>query len=224
MNSYFAQIDPSTLVPADDNPQTMPKAIFKALKDTIKNDNGMIDTPAVWKDGDKYRIISGHHRVKALVANKIKEESFKVFDDPACDEKWYRRRILSVNRTHGEPDEALLREFIHKSLEMDDIGRAEFFEGLGFDYNEINAYTADMDGDDILASLDEIEGEEDFEDVEEVSLAAGNNIKQVALFFQVSDYPKFMEMAAVLMKRQKTASLTDVVRDSVAKAYKELNK
>ena len=58
MNSYHLRLDPKSLVPADDNPQRMTPTMFNNLKTALAADTDTIDEPAVWKDGDHYRIIS----------------------------------------------------------------------------------------------------------------------------------------------------------------------
>lgn len=145
MNSYHLRLDPKSLVPADDNPQRMTPTMFNNLKTALAADTDTIDEPAVWKDGDHYRIISGHHRVKAATELGWSEVSVKVFDDPTCNELWYRSRILSVNHTHGDANSQALRDFIERTSYLDDFDIKRFAESSSFTVKDIDTFVNDSD-------------------------------------------------------------------------------
>lgn len=147
------KVDPKKLVPADDNPQRMAPETFAALKAALAQDTDTIDEPAVWLDASgKLRIISGHHRVRAAIELGWPKISVKVFSDPKLDERWYRRRILSVNRTHGDPDRDALRAFIETSIDVK--GLHAFLADTGYSDKEIERIRQDIAGDDAGAPLD----------------------------------------------------------------------
>lgn len=125
--------------------------MFSALKSALAADVDTIDDPAVWKDGDRYRIISGHHRVKAASELGWSEVSVKVFDDPACTELWYRKRLLSVNKTHGDPDDEAVRRFLETSIDIGitdhlDFDVKDYMNDSGYSSEEIALYIASDSG------------------------------------------------------------------------------
>ena len=69
--------------------------------------------PDVWEfSPGEYRIISGHHRIKAAIAAGILEHECNVIIDPEYTEKQAQLDVLQSNQRHGSFDNDLLREFI----------------------------------------------------------------------------------------------------------------
>lgn len=142
MKHSYRTVDPKDLIPATENPQTMKPAIFSALKAAVEEDGGLLDDPVVWNDGGKLRIVSGHHRVKAL-SEKGLPCHVKVIEDERADERWYRRRVLSANKVRGETDEEAMQRYLagaFADLELDQEGQRHFFDDLGFNMVAISAY------------------------------------------------------------------------------------
>ena len=62
----------STLKEQDINAQVMDDRRMKILTSNIKNRGALESLPYVYKDGDTFSIISGHHRVRAANAAGLK--------------------------------------------------------------------------------------------------------------------------------------------------------
>ncbi len=215
MKHSYATLEAKKLVPADNNPQHMAPATYAALKAAINEDDGLLDDPVVWKDGKKYRIVSGHHRVKAL-AEAGKPIHCKVINDPQADELWYRRRVLSANRVHGEPEDEVLRRYLLETFAVVDIKPHDFFVDLGFSAQEVQAY---LNTDDVLDLARQ--SAEPQPTAADGSIALPSGIKQVSIFIPVADYPVFMHKCAELMAKNKSlASITEVVLFAIDGAMK----
>lgn len=215
MRKTYAEVDPKTLVPADDNPQKMSVAMFTALKAAIAADNGTVDDPVVWKDHKlgKMRIISGHHRIKACseLGQKV---SVKIIDDSTADEVWYRKRVLSVNKTHGQPDDEVIRKFLEKTFAIEGVDVNAFFEDTGYNAKEIQAYLAH---DDLDLARQKLSDEDKAAAANEMT-SANTVVRMVQLFFTNESHPVFMADVQAWMKITGAQSITDAVASAVKDA------
>lgn len=205
MKFRYDALDPAIILPADKNPQKMSPAIYGALKAAVEEDQGLLDDPCVWFDGERYRTISGHHRIKALVEAK-QPVHCKIFEDPACNEVWYRRRVLSANRTRGESDDALLRAFLQDTFQVTGVDQRDFFQDLGFNSQEIQAYLAAQDDGDLGRHM-----KLDTDPPAPPKVVDPDAIKTLSLFFAHKDYPAFMRKAVDIMEKTGFPNMTDAL-------------
>ena len=67
----LAIVNPKDCLPQKVNARYMTAETMHQLTENIKKDGHLESVPLVHKDGDKYRIISGHHRIDAAKAAQL---------------------------------------------------------------------------------------------------------------------------------------------------------
>ena len=118
LNIEIRRIAFRSIQEADINPQQMSDKDFSRLVKTFKKDGILTTTILVYEIGpDKYKCISGHHRIKAAIKAGIKEGDCMVLRD--ADQSTIIRLQLQHNDIHGEPDEALAFQLRQSLLEAD---------------------------------------------------------------------------------------------------------
>jgi hypothetical protein len=124
---------------ADINPQQMKEDDFRRLVKSIKKD-GVLTSSVLLQDlgNEKYKCISGHHRIKAAIKAGLKESECLILKD--INESTRIRLQLQHNDIHGEPDESLVQE-LRKSLMEEDLklvadGINEIFKDQKIEYEE----------------------------------------------------------------------------------------
>ncbi len=216
------QTELSNLVANDYNPNSMPEGKMEQLKKTIK-------TSGYWQfiiarphptEQDKYLIIDGEHRWKAM----LDEPEFQgpqnvIVVDSAEDEA--RIQTINFNHIRGEMDSVKMANIIHKLVE--DMGLQEVEALLGMTIEEITSYNemANFDfneyGDIEDSALPEEEEEEEVGT--EVSFILSQ--EEVSRYLAMSnaygwdsidnDKDTFIAMVDELLKGVSTVEQTDLI-------------
>ena len=94
----------SSLVKNTDNPNKMSSRQFDLLVENIER-TGMTDPLLVRPiEGDKYRIVGGHHRFEAAEYLGFTEMPCTIITDPAFDEEAEQFQMVRMNVIHGQMD------------------------------------------------------------------------------------------------------------------------
>ena len=107
----IAVVNPKNLDGQKVNARFMSKEVFENLVRNIKRDGKLESAPLVYQDGERYKIISGHHRVKAAVEAGLKEIIVLVAQPKNRDEVVYKQ--LSHNGLTGVDDLEILKKLYH---------------------------------------------------------------------------------------------------------------
>ena len=116
------------------NPQKMRPDIFLGLVESIRKKGWYFAKPDIWEyEENKYRIISGHHRIQAGIKAGILEHGCNVIVDPDYTEEQARKDLLESNERHGSADEHELRYFVEDIVDNFDINLDVILEDTGVD-------------------------------------------------------------------------------------------
>ena len=125
------------------NPQKMPDKTFTGLVNSIKRKGWYFAMPDVWEyEPGKYRIISGHHRIRAAIKAGLIDQNCNVITDPSYTEEQAKKDLLESNERHGAPDDLLLTDFVEDLMAdynieidtlIDEIGINNFYNLDNFD-------------------------------------------------------------------------------------------
>lgn len=105
MKIEIKKMNPADLVPTAKNPRKISKEDLEKLKKSVKSFPKMLDIREVVVD-ENNRILGGHQRVKALIANGESEVTVKVVSGLTEEEK--DEFIIRDNVQNGEWDEDVL--------------------------------------------------------------------------------------------------------------------
>jgi ParB-like chromosome segregation protein Spo0J len=113
------------------NPQMMSDKEFNGLVKSIKEKGFILDNPVVWEyEQNKYKIISGHHRIKAAMKAGYKELDCKILED--ISEKQARLLVLEANQRRGKLDGTKFERYIQDILsDFEEINLDEIDESIG---------------------------------------------------------------------------------------------
>lgn len=118
MKTSIKKMKLSDLIPTENNPRQIKKDDFERLKKSIKSFPEMLDIREIVVD-ENNRILGGHQRVKALLANGEKEVNVKVVEGLSEEEK--REFVIRDNVQNGEWDfDILANEW--SDLDLQDWG------------------------------------------------------------------------------------------------------
>lgn len=118
MKTSIKKMKLADLIPTENNPRQIKKDDFERLKKSIKSFPEMLDIREIVVD-ENNRILGGHQRVKALLANGEKEVNVKVVEGLSEEEK--REFVIRDNIQNGEWDfDVLANEW--DDLPLDDWG------------------------------------------------------------------------------------------------------
>lgn len=118
MKTSIKKMKLSDLIPTENNPRQIKKDDFERLKESIKSFPKMLDIREIVVD-ENNRILGGHQRAKALLANGEKEVNVKVVEGLSEEEK--REFVIRDNVQNGEWDfDVLANEW--DDLPLDDWG------------------------------------------------------------------------------------------------------
>ena len=139
LKTEIRKVNFRSILEADINPQQMKESDFKRLVNSIKKDGVLTSSVLLQNLGnEKYKCISGHHRIKAAIKAGMKEADCIVLSN--INESTRIRLQLQHNDIHGEPDEVLVSE-LKKSLMEEDLklvadGLIESFKDQEVKYEE----------------------------------------------------------------------------------------
>ena len=118
MKTSIKKMKLADLIPTENNPRQIKKDDFERLKKSIKSFPEMLDIREIVVD-ENNRILGGHQRVKALLANGEKEVNVKVVEGLSEEEK--REFVIRDNIQNGEWDfDVLANEW--SDLDLQDWG------------------------------------------------------------------------------------------------------
>ena len=119
------------VVPVEDlelvekNARFMRSETFRNLVENIRKDGGLSSVPFCVKHGDRYRVLSGNHRVQAAVEAGL-ERVLVLYTDRGLSRQEQVSIQLSHNAIVGEDDPVILKELWQ---ELEDIS-LKFYAGL----------------------------------------------------------------------------------------------
>lgn len=110
---------------APKNARFMPSEVFGALTANIKKDGALGSMPLLVRRGDKMRVVSGNHRVRAAMSAGLTQAlCFYVGDEVTRDEELAMQ--LSHNAIEGQDDPSVLRELWDEIASVE----AKLYSGL----------------------------------------------------------------------------------------------
>lgn len=101
MKTSIKKMKLADLIPTENNPRQIKKDDFERLKKSVQSFPQMLDIREIVVD-ENNRILGGHQRVKALLANGEKEVNVKVVEGLSEEEK--REFVIRDNIQNGEWD------------------------------------------------------------------------------------------------------------------------
>ena len=104
----------------DINAQVMDDRHMKILTSNIKDRGALESLPYIYKDGDTFQIISGHHRVRAANEAGMKTVYALVETNPLTKSQITSQQIAH-NEIVGTTDSEVLAELIKQMDEVDDM-------------------------------------------------------------------------------------------------------
>lgn len=109
-NGYnLAEVDVSAFEFLEGNARYMSNYMFNNLVENIKKDGTLTSVPLCYKHGDKYRILSGNHRVKAAIEAGLTKLLVMYTDKPLTRAEQVAI-ALSHNSIEGKDDVILLKD------------------------------------------------------------------------------------------------------------------
>lgn len=140
MKTSIKKMKLADLIPTENNPRQIKKDDFERLRKSVESFPQMLNIREIVVD-ENNRILGGHQRVKALLANGEKEVNVKVVEGLSEEEK--REFVIRDNIQNGEWDFDVLAN------EWDDLPLDDWGIELGTNGNE-----NDIERDDIDANFD----------------------------------------------------------------------
>lgn len=125
-------LSPKEIKGQDVNARYMLPEKFQQLVRNIKRDNRLESAPLVYHDGEQWRVISGHHRVKASVEAGLDSILCFITTPESRDELTSKQ--LSHNALVGTDDKVLLQELFNSIRDID----LKIGTGLNSDIGSIN--------------------------------------------------------------------------------------
>lgn len=157
MKTTIKNLQLKTLLESAGNPQKMSDKVFTGLVDSIKRKGWYFAVPDVWEfEPGKYRIISGHHRIKAGMKAGLIEQNCNVIIDPSYNEEQARKDLLESNERHGDPDQDLFVDFVTDIIDDFNVDLDILADEVGFDESIITGILFDE-------NINEKEMDEDIE-------------------------------------------------------------
>ena len=110
----------TTIKEQDINAQVMDDRKMKILTSNIKERGALESLPYIYKDGETFRIISGHHRVRA--ANDAGFKSiYALVETNTLTQSQITSKQIAHNELVGEADKEILSELIKQMNSVDDM-------------------------------------------------------------------------------------------------------
>ena len=104
----------------DKNARIQPPEMFNRLGENIKKEGRLESLPFVVKKGDRFDIISGHHRTRAARKAELKE-IIVLADNRELDKSQIRAKQIAHNAIDGYDDEETLKEMFEEINTIDDM-------------------------------------------------------------------------------------------------------
>lgn len=110
----------STIKEQDINAQVMDDRKMKVLTSNIKQRGALESLPYVYKNGNEFRVISGHHRIRAA-NNAGMQNIYALVETNELTKSQIASKQIAHNELVGEADKEILGEIIKQMNEVDDI-------------------------------------------------------------------------------------------------------
>lgn len=114
----LAVVDIEELSLLEKNARYMTNEQFSRLVSNIKQDGGLTSVPFCYKEGDRYKVLSGNHRVMAA-----KEAGLKQVLIMYTDKEMTKSEQIAVQLSHnaivGQDDPAILKELWSEINDVD---------------------------------------------------------------------------------------------------------
>lgn len=128
-----------TLQETSGNPQKMDDKTFNGLVESIRRKGWYFAMPDIWEyEPNKYKIISGHHRIRAAIKAGILEQNCNVIIDSNYTDEQAKKDLLESNERHGEPDDILLTDFVTDIIDTYDVDIDSLVDEIGIDDSILN--------------------------------------------------------------------------------------
>lgn len=114
------KLECATVKEQDINAQVMDKRKMKILTSNVKARGTLESLPYVYKDGEKFEVVSGHHRLRAAVAAGLKH-IFAIVDTNELTRSQITSKQIAHNELVGEADNEILTQLVKQMNEIDDI-------------------------------------------------------------------------------------------------------
>ncbi len=134
MKTEIRKLHLKSLKETEGNPQKMDDKTFSGLVASIRKKGWYFALPDVWEyELGQYKIISGHHRIRAAMQAGILEHDCNVIVDKDYNEEQAKKDLLESNERHGQPDELLLTDFVENLIDDYDIDLDSLIDDIGID-------------------------------------------------------------------------------------------
>lgn len=207
----------------ENNPRYMKRDMFRRLVENIRHDKALQSVPFCIKNGDRFKVVSGNHRIKAAKEAGV-EQIIVMIPDREITKDREKAIALSHNAIDGEDDPLLLKKMYEEIEELDEklyagidmdkikqiLGKVELdnFSGIRIDYVPVN-----------LLFLPEEIGliESVLEDVEQMFW------RDETFVLKMKDYEKFLKIISQTAKRLKLKNNSAILMWLVEYAWEKLS-
>lgn len=114
------KLDAATIKEQDVNAQVMDKRRMKILTSNIKNRGALESLPYVYKEGDTFQVVSGHHRIRAAVAAGF-TQIYALVETNHLTKSQITSKQIAHNELVGEADSEILAQLVKQMDEADDL-------------------------------------------------------------------------------------------------------
>ena len=135
------KLDCGTIREQDVNAQVMDKRHMKILTANVKERGALESLPYVYKNGDNFEVVSGHHRLRAAVAAGMKQ-IYALVETNELTRSQIVSKQIAHNEIVGTADSEILARLVRQIDEVDDL----IASGLSEEYlNSIKGESVTID-------------------------------------------------------------------------------
>lgn len=197
----IAVVNPKDCIGQEKNARYFKPEIFKQLVSNIKKYGHLETVPLVYKEGEKFRIISGHHRVEAAVEAGL--EWILVFVDSPESRDVIVAKQLAHNSIEGKDDPIILAELFNSIEDINLKLETGLESEIGnIDYSAININM--MSSKDIVLFFLPDDYELVEKKLDEITALSSMKPNSEVLLAPLEVYDKFIEL---LMKTKKCKNI-----------------
>lgn len=114
------RLDCATIKEQDVNAQVMDKRRMKILTSNVKNRGALESLPYVYKNGENFEVVSGHHRLRAAVAAGL-PQIFALVETTHLTKSQITSKQIAHNELVGEADSEIMAQLVKQMDEVDDL-------------------------------------------------------------------------------------------------------
>jgi len=113
MKTIIKALKLSTLEMQQNNPQRMHDEVYQQLVASIKRRGWYFSLADVWEyETEKYRVVSGHHRIQAAIDAGVEQHEVNVITDTEYTELRWKLDTIEANRRRGFLDMSAVDEYL----------------------------------------------------------------------------------------------------------------